>query len=94
MKIIIAGCGKAVSCVNNICPAYGVAAGGYYMYNWFSRLILSFAMLIGRLEIYPILLTFALPLGFASNLTVSFTQASVCVFFELIFFTFIDSFFG
>lgn len=49
----------AVSCVNNIGPAYGVVAGGYYMYNWFSKLVLSFAMLIGRLEIYPILLTFA-----------------------------------
>ena len=49
----------AVSCVNNIGPAYGVVASGYYMYNWFSKLILSFAMLIGRLEIYPILLTFA-----------------------------------
>ncbi len=47
----------AVSCVNNIGPAYGVAASGYYMYHWFSKLILSFAMLIGRLEIYPILLT-------------------------------------
>lgn len=49
----------AVSCVNNIGPAYGVAAGGYYMYQWYSKLVLSFAMLIGRLEIYPILLTFA-----------------------------------
>ncbi len=49
----------AVSCVNNIGPAYGVVAGGYYMYNWFSKLVLSFAMLIGRLEIYPIILTFA-----------------------------------
>ncbi len=49
----------AVSCVNNIGPAYGVVAGGYYMYNWFSKLTLSFAMLIGRLEIYPILLTVA-----------------------------------
>ena len=49
----------AVSCINNIGPAYGVAASGYYMYNWFSKLVMSFAMLIGRLEIYPILLTFA-----------------------------------
>ena len=49
----------AVSCINNIGPAYGVAASGYYMYNWFSKLIMSFAMLIGRLEIYPILLMFA-----------------------------------
>ena len=49
----------AVSCINNIGPAYGVAASGYYMYNWFSKLVMSFAMLIGRLEIYPILLMFA-----------------------------------
>ena len=49
----------AVSCMNNIGPAYGVAIGGYYMYNWLSKLVMSFAMLIGRLEIYPILLMFA-----------------------------------
>ena len=49
----------AVSCMNNIGPAYGVAASGYYMYNWVSKLVMSFAMLIGRLEIYPILLMFA-----------------------------------
>lgn len=47
----------AVSCINNIGPAYGVAASGYYMYNWLSKLALSFVMLIGRLEIYPIILT-------------------------------------
>ena len=49
----------AVSCLNNIGPAYGVAASGYYMYNWVSKIVMSFAMLIGRLEIYPILLAFA-----------------------------------
>lgn len=48
----------AVSCVNNIGPAYGVAASGYYMYGWVSKLAMSFAMLLGRLEIYPILLLF------------------------------------
>ena len=47
----------AVSCMNNIGPAYGVPASGYFMYNWASKLVMSFAMLIGRLEIYPILLT-------------------------------------
>ena len=46
----------AVSCMNNIGPAYGVAASGYYMYNWFSKLVMSFVMLLGRLEIYPILI--------------------------------------
>ena len=45
-----------VSCINNIGPAYGVVAGGYYMYNWFSKLVMSFVMLLGRLEIYPILI--------------------------------------
>lgn len=49
----------SVSCLNNIGPAYGVVADGYYMYNWLSKIVLSFAMLIGRLELYPILLTFA-----------------------------------
>ena len=48
-----------VSCINNIGPAYGVVAGGYYMYNWFSKLVMSFVMLLGRLEIYPILIAFA-----------------------------------
>lgn len=47
----------AVSCLNNIGPAYGAPASGYYMYNWLSKIVMSFAMLIGRLEIYPILLT-------------------------------------
>ena len=45
-----------VSCINNIGPAYGVVSGGYYMYNWFSKLVMSFVMLLGRLEIYPILI--------------------------------------
>lgn len=46
----------AVSCVNNIGPAYGVVASGYYMYNWASKLVLTVAMILGRLEIYPLLL--------------------------------------
>ena len=46
----------AVSCVNNIGPAYGVVASGYYMYNWASKLVLTVAMVLGRLEIYPLLL--------------------------------------
>ena len=48
-----------VSCLNNVGPAYGIAAGGYYMYSDLSKLVFSFAMLVGRLEIYPILLTFS-----------------------------------
>lgn len=48
----------AVSCVNNIGPAYGFAASGYGAYSWLSKIVLTFAMMLGRLEIYPLLLTF------------------------------------
>jgi trk system potassium uptake protein TrkH len=49
------------SCLNNIGPAFsGVGPMmSYTYYNYFSKIILSFAMLLGRLEIYPILLTFS-----------------------------------
>lgn len=48
------------SCLNNIGPAFsGVGPMmNYAGYSYFSKIILSFAMLLGRLEIYPILLTF------------------------------------
>ena len=47
------------SCFNNIGPAFGVAgpASNYAAFSPFSKIVLSFAMLFGRLEIYPILLT-------------------------------------
>lgn len=47
----------AASCFNNIGPALGIAgpASSYAAYSDFSKTILSFAMLFGRLEIYPIL---------------------------------------
>lgn len=48
----------AVSCFNNVGP--GLAGVGpmssYAGYNAFSTLVLSFAMLLGRLELYPMLL--------------------------------------
>ena len=48
----------AVSCVNNIGPGLDQAGPmeGYAMYSNFSKVVLSIAMLLGRLEIYPILL--------------------------------------
>ncbi|MCQ2427203.1 MAG: TrkH family potassium uptake protein [Clostridia bacterium] len=46
----------AISCFNNIGPAEGRLFGGYMDYSGFSKLVLSFAMLAGRLEIYPMLL--------------------------------------
>lgn len=45
------------SCFNNIGPAFGQAAANYSAYSPFGKIILSVAMLLGRLEIYPIILT-------------------------------------
>ena len=49
----------AISCFNNIGPALGAAgpAASYAGYSPFSTVVLSLAMLLGRLEIFPILLT-------------------------------------
>ena len=47
----------AVSCLNNVGPGMdGVGAVmNYGGFSWFSKIVLSITMLIGRLEIYPIL---------------------------------------
>ena len=46
-----------VACVNNIGPGFGLIgpAGSYEAYSGFAKMVLSVAMLIGRLEIYPLL---------------------------------------
>ena len=51
----------AASCVNNIGPGFGSAGpmDGYAMYSPFSKVLLSFTMLLGRLEIFPLILTFS-----------------------------------
>ena len=50
----------ALSCISNIGP--GIDAIGPYSsfagYNWFSTIILTFTMLLGRLEIFPVLILF------------------------------------
>ena len=48
----------AVACVNNIGPAFGAAgpASSYAAFSPLSKIVLSFAMLFGRLEIYPMLI--------------------------------------
>jgi len=48
-----------VACFNNIGPGFGQVgpASSYVAYSPFSKIILSLAMLLGRLEIYPLLLT-------------------------------------
>lgn len=50
-----------ISCFNNIGPGFaGVGPlSSYASYSDFATLVLSFAMLFGRLELYPILILFA-----------------------------------
>ena len=50
----------AVACFNNIGPGFDMvgAAGSYAAYSDFSKIVLAFTMLMGRLEIFPLLLTF------------------------------------
>ncbi|MDO4799690.1 MAG: TrkH family potassium uptake protein [Bacillota bacterium] len=49
-----------IACFNNIGPGLGLVgpAGGYAMFGDFGKLLLSFNMLFGRLEIYPLLIAF------------------------------------
>ncbi len=48
----------SISCCNNVGPGFGMVGPmeGYAAYSNFSKLILTVAMLFGRLEIYPVLL--------------------------------------
>ena len=50
----------AVSCFNNVGPGLSLIgpSGSYADYSAFSKVVLSFAMLFGRLEIFPLLLAF------------------------------------
>ncbi|MBR0447381.1 MAG: TrkH family potassium uptake protein [Clostridia bacterium] len=49
----------AITCMNNVGPGLGDVgpAGGFGAYSDLSKIVLSFAMLLGRLEIYPLVLT-------------------------------------
>ena len=49
------------SCINNIGPAFGEIGplGSFDAFSTLSKWALSFTMLLGRLEIFPILLTFS-----------------------------------
>jgi trk system potassium uptake protein TrkH len=50
-----------VSCINNIGPGLGSSvgpSGSYHAFNWISKLTLIFSMLIGRLEVFPIMMLF------------------------------------
>ena len=47
-----------ISCINNIGPGLGMVgpAGNFSAYSAASKLILSFDMLAGRLELFPVLM--------------------------------------
>ena len=51
---------STVSCFNNVGPAFGMAGpvGNYSLYQPVLKLLLCVGMLLGRLEIYPMLLLF------------------------------------
>ena len=51
------------ACIGNIGPGFGICGptGNFYAFSYLSKIVLSFAMLIGRLEIYPIII-FLFPL--------------------------------
>lgn len=48
-----------LACFNNIGPGMAVVGpvGNFADYSWFSKIVLTIVMLLGRLEIYPLLLT-------------------------------------
>jgi trk system potassium uptake protein TrkH len=51
----------AAACFNNIGPGFGAVgpAASYANYSAFSKIVLSFTMLLGRLELCPIIMTLA-----------------------------------
>ncbi len=57
-----------ISCFNNIGPGLNAVGpmGSFAGYSYFSKILLTFAMLLGRLEIFPILILFT-PATWRSN---------------------------
>lgn len=58
---LITNFSASAACYNNIGPAFGAAgpAASYADYSAFSKLVLSAAMLLGRLEIFPLIIAFS-----------------------------------
>lgn len=52
---------SVVACINNIGPGLGLVGpmGNFSMYSVFTKIILSVDMLLGRLEIFPLLIAFS-----------------------------------
>jgi trk system potassium uptake protein TrkH len=47
--------------VGNIGPGFGVTgpAQNYAIFTWYDKLVLSFAMIVGRLECYTVFIVFS-----------------------------------
>ncbi len=56
------------ACFNNVGPGFGMVGptGGYGDYSDFSKLVLSVGMLLGRLEIYPLIIA-CMPAAWSKN---------------------------
>ena len=52
---------SVIACFNNIGPGFDVVGPtcNFSVYSWFSKLVLIFDMLAGRLEIFPMLVLFS-----------------------------------
>lgn len=53
---------SVITCVNNVGPGFGKLVGptgNFSVFSTFSKLVLSLDMLLGRLEIFPILFLFS-----------------------------------
>ena len=50
-----------IACINNIGPGLGIVgpAGNFASFSGISKLVLSFDMLAGRLELFPVLFLFS-----------------------------------
>ncbi len=53
---VVTSFSTVASCINNLGPALGEAANNYSNLNLFSKYILTFAMILGRLEIFTLLI--------------------------------------
>lgn len=62
METTISAC---FACLSNIGPGFSMVGpfGSFHAFSYLSKIVLSIAMLIGRLEIYPILIFLAPFLG-------------------------------
>ncbi len=60
-KDIVTNLTASIACISNVGPGLGAVgpAANYSFYSNLSKLVLSFEMLLGRLEIFPVLFLFA-----------------------------------